>query len=193
MTVSRMHLASSGRSIDKDIATSNARCWLSRYWVDMLFPIRWMHAFLSTCQARLRRSRIVTGLSIGFSLYERPLTLRGMENLMTDFTTIRILSATCCEPSPITTSPRSTGHWNGISTRSISVTTGASSTGADGPRIWHEFIYPEVKRTYAAVHQAGKAVLIHSCGDVQELFDDLIDIASIVLIRFNPRSWTLPQ
>jgi uroporphyrinogen decarboxylase len=36
---------------------------------------------------------------------------------------------------------------------------------------------------YAAVHEAGKYVSIHSCGDVDELFPDLIGIG---LNMFNP-------
>jgi uroporphyrinogen decarboxylase len=52
-----------------------------------------------------------------------------------------------------------------------------------GPQVWRDFIYPELKRMYAAVRDAGKYVFIHSCGDVDELFDDLIDIG---LNCFNP-------
>ena len=52
-----------------------------------------------------------------------------------------------------------------------------------GPKFWHEFIYPELKRMYDAVHKHNKYVFIHSCGDVDELFDDLI---SIGLNCFNP-------
>ncbi len=52
-----------------------------------------------------------------------------------------------------------------------------------GPRLWRRFIYPPLKRMYAAVHDAGKYVSIHSCGDVDELFDDLIGIG---LNMFNP-------
>ena len=52
-----------------------------------------------------------------------------------------------------------------------------------GPRLWHQFIYPVLKRMYAVVHGAGKYVFIHSCGDVDELFDDLIGIG---LNCFNP-------
>jgi len=40
-----------------------------------------------------------------------------------------------------------------------------------------------LKRMYDTVRQAGKFVLIHSCGDVDELFDPLIDIG---LSCFNP-------
>jgi uroporphyrinogen decarboxylase len=52
-----------------------------------------------------------------------------------------------------------------------------------GPRLWRQFIWPELQRTYAAVRNAGKLVFIHSCGKVDELFDDLIDIG---LDCFNP-------
>jgi uroporphyrinogen decarboxylase len=52
-----------------------------------------------------------------------------------------------------------------------------------GPRIWREFIYPVLRRMYGAVRQAGKFVMIHSCGDVDELFDDLIAAG---LNCFNP-------
>jgi uroporphyrinogen decarboxylase len=52
-----------------------------------------------------------------------------------------------------------------------------------GPAMWREFIYPRLKRMYAAVRNAGKYQFIHSCGDVDELFGDLIDIG---LNCFNP-------
>jgi uroporphyrinogen decarboxylase len=52
-----------------------------------------------------------------------------------------------------------------------------------GPRQWREFILPVLKRMYGVVRAAGKFVMIHSCGDVDELFEDLI---SIGLSCFNP-------
>ncbi|GAH75845.1 unnamed protein product, partial [marine sediment metagenome] len=52
-----------------------------------------------------------------------------------------------------------------------------------GPHIWRQFIYPVLKRMYATAGEAGKYVMIHSCGDVAELFGDLIAIG---LDCFNP-------
>jgi uroporphyrinogen decarboxylase len=52
-----------------------------------------------------------------------------------------------------------------------------------GPRLWRQFIYPVLKRMYGVVREAGKFVFIHSCGDVDELFDDLVGIG---LNCFNP-------
>ena len=52
-----------------------------------------------------------------------------------------------------------------------------------GPDFWREFIKPVLRRMYAVAKDAGKFVTIHSCGDVDELFDDLIEIG---LNCFNP-------
>lgn len=52
-----------------------------------------------------------------------------------------------------------------------------------GPRMWRKFIFPVLKRMYSEVRNAGKYVFIHSCGDVDELFDDLLEIG---LNCFNP-------
>ncbi|MCJ7723362.1 MAG: hypothetical protein MUP03_04445, partial [Anaerolineales bacterium] len=52
-----------------------------------------------------------------------------------------------------------------------------------GPKLWRNFIYPVLERMYRAVHEGGRYVFIHSCGDVDELFDDLIAIG---LNCFNP-------
>ena len=52
-----------------------------------------------------------------------------------------------------------------------------------GPSIWRDFIAPQLERMYGVVRDAGKFVMIHSCGDVDELFDDLIALG---LNCFNP-------
>ena len=52
-----------------------------------------------------------------------------------------------------------------------------------GYDMWKSNIFPHLKKMYAAVHEGGKHVMIHSCGDVDELFDDLVDIS---LNCFNP-------
>jgi uroporphyrinogen decarboxylase len=121
---------------------------------------------------------------IGFSLYERAWTLRGMQNLLMDFYD---------HPDFVR------GLFNAIADYNIAQVNEAMKYDIDavyfgddwgqqrglqmGPRLWREFIYPVLKRMYAAVHAGGKYVFIHSCGDVDELFDDLIDIG---LNCFNP-------
>jgi uroporphyrinogen decarboxylase len=121
---------------------------------------------------------------IGFSLFERAWSLRGMENLLMDFVVnpafVHELLGTITDYN-IEQAKRALqydidavyfgddwGHQRGL------------IMGAD---LWHEFIYPQLQRMYKVVRDAGKYVMIHSCGDVDELFPALIDVG---LHCFNP-------
>jgi len=121
---------------------------------------------------------------IGFSLYERAWTLRGMENLMMDFITnagfVHELLGAIADYNIAQVK------------KALEYEIDAVYFGDDwgqqlglqmGPGIWREFIAPQLERMYAVVRQAGKYVMIHSCGKVDELFDDLIDMG---LNCFNP-------
>lgn len=122
--------------------------------------------------------------NIGFSLYERAWTLRGMENLMMDFYD---------HPEFVHDLLHTIADYNIAQLRhALTFDIDCVHFGDDwgqqhglqmGPAIWRAFILPELKRMYAAVHAGGKFVSIHSCGDVDELFDDLVGIG---LNCFNP-------
>ena len=121
---------------------------------------------------------------IGFSLFERAWTMRGWEQLMTDFYD---------HPDFVRELLNTIADYNIAQVqRALTFDIDAVYFGDDwgqqrglqmGPRLWREFIYPVLRRMYAAVRDAGKYVFIHSCGDVDELFDDLIAIG---LNCFNP-------
>ncbi len=122
--------------------------------------------------------------NIGFSLYERAWTLRGMENLMLDFIE---------NPGFVRELMGAIADYNIAQIRTaLEYDIDAVHFGDDwgqqcglqmGPAFWREFICPQLKRMYGVVKDAGKFVSIHSCGDVDELFDDLIGIG---LNCFNP-------
>ncbi len=122
--------------------------------------------------------------SIGFSLYERAWTLRGMENLMMDFIE---------HPDFVEELLRRITDFNvELVRRAVKLDVDAVYFGDDwgqqiglqmGPEIWRTFIKPHLARAYGEVRSAGKKVFIHSCGDVDELFDELIEIG---LNCFNP-------
>ena len=121
---------------------------------------------------------------IGFSLYERAWTLRGMENLLMDF---------MINPGFVHELMEAITDYNIAQLKqAVKYDIDAVAFGDDwgqqsglimGYDTWKEFIYPHLKRMYKAVHDEGKYVFIHSCGDVDELFDDLIGIG---LNCFNP-------
>lgn len=121
---------------------------------------------------------------IGFSLYERAWTLRGMENLMMDFIS---------HPAFVRELLGAIADYNITQIRkALEFDIDAVYFGDDwgqqrglqmGPALWREFIAPQLKRMYAQVKDAGKYVMIHSCGKVDELFDELIAMG---LNCFNP-------
>ena len=124
---------------------------------------------------------------IGFSLFERAWTLRGMENLLVDFIQ---------NPSFVHELLGAIADYNvAVARRALRYDIDAVYFGDDwgqqaglimGPRIWDEFLRPHLSRMYAAVRGAGKYVFIHSCGDVQELFDDLVEIGVSCFNPFQP-------
>lgn len=129
------------------------------------------------------RDRFVVS-SIGFSLFERAWTLRGMENLLVDMIenpgfVHDLLDAIC--------------DYNlAIVEQALRFEIDACYFGDDwgsqrglimGEAKWNEFIRPRLERMYGRVKQAGKYVVIHSCGKVQSVFPDLIECG---LNMFNP-------
>jgi len=173
------------RSIDKDIGNVEGFVLAEPTLEGYTFPDPLDQRFFEDIPGKLERfPNRFRVFQIGFSLYERAWTLRGMENLMMDF--------------------YDNGNFvhelfGAIADYNISQATEAMKYDIDavyfgddwgqqhglqmGPRTWREFILPQLKRMYSTVRDAGKFVMIHSCGDVDELFDDLVDAG---LNCFNP-------
>ncbi len=124
---------------------------------------------------------------IGFSLFERAWTLRGMENLMMDFYDnpgfVRELLKKIADYNIAQVKEAMKYDIDGVY---FGDDWGQQRGLLMGPGIWREFLKPELERMYGAVREAGKYVFIHSCGDVDELFDDLIDIGVSCFNPFQP-------
>jgi uroporphyrinogen decarboxylase len=173
------------RSVDKDIGQVEGCVLPEPTLQGYTFPDPLDPRFFSDIPERIAshgdRFRV---FQIGFSLYERAWTLRGMANLMMDFHD---------HPGFVVELLNAIADYNIAQTReALKYDIDAVHFGDDwgqqrglqmGPRLWRRFIYPPLKRMYAVVQDAGKYVSIHSCGDVDELFDDLIGIG---LNMFNP-------
>jgi uroporphyrinogen decarboxylase len=121
---------------------------------------------------------------IGFSLFERAWTMRGMANVFMDMIEApefvdELLDAIC--------------DYNvALVRQAVKFNVDAVHFGDDwgsqrgllmGPKLWERFLKPRLARQYAAAKDAGKFVTIHSCGKVQEVFPQLIGIG---LDCFNP-------
>ena len=58
-----------------------------------------------------------------------------------------------------------------------------------GPKLWRKLIKPRTARMYKKTRDAGLKVFIHSCGDVEEIFPDLIEIGVDVFNPFQPEAF----
>lgn len=124
---------------------------------------------------------------LGFSLFERAWTLRGMENLLTDMV---------FHPEFVDDLLDHIVEYNlGIIKQALRFDIDGCRFGDDwgqqnglimGPKFWRQFIKPRIDGMYAAVHKAAKIVMIHSCGDVEEIFPDLIEVGVDIFNPFQP-------
>ncbi len=121
---------------------------------------------------------------LGFSLFERAWTLVGMENL---------LMAMVAEPAfahklldrilefNLHVIERACAH--DIDAMIFGDDWGMQTGLIMGANRWREFIKPRIAQMYGAVKARGKYVFIHSCGKVDDVFPDLIEVG---LDCFNP-------
>lgn len=56
---------------------------------------------------------------------------------------------------------------------------------------WRRFIKPRMARLYGAAKEAGKFVFQHSCGDIHEIFPDLIEIGLDCYQTFQPEIYDI--
>lgn len=173
------------RSVDKDIGVVAHQVLPEPTLAGYIFPDPCDDRFFeSIIPETTRKPDLFRVFQIGFSLYERAWTLRGIEDLLMDFYlhpqfVHDLLDAIC---------DYNIAQIDKALTFDIDAVYFGDDWGQQrglimGYDIWKEFLYPRIRRMYQHVRQAGKYVMIHSCGDVEELFDDLIDCG---LNCFNP-------
>jgi len=173
------------RSIDKDIGNVEGQVLpnptLSGY--DFLDPLadRYFSDIPGLLEKYPDRFRI---FEIGFSMYERAWTLRGMEALLMDFVVnpdfVHELMSAICDYN-ITQIEQALKF--DIDAVKLGDDWGQQRGLIMGKDCWNEFIRPYLARIFKVVKDAGKFVFLHSCGDVDELFDPLVKIG---LDNFNP-------
>ncbi len=182
------------RETDQDIGNVHAfllgdQADLAQYTlppVDVEFVRRDMQHLMDTAADRFRVA------AIGFSLFERAWTLRGMENLLCDMVE---------DPAFV--------HdlLNRITERNLQIIRIALEYDIDcfhfgddwgqqrglimGPTHWRTFLKPCLARMYGAVRSAGKFVSQHSCGDIRDVMEDLHAIGLNMYQTFQPEIYGL--
>ncbi len=175
------------REIDKDIGIPSDWPLKEPTLAGYEFPDpddpKWF-AGLAERVAAARDAGRFTRFALGFSLYERAWSMRGTENLLMDMIEapefVDDLLDAICE------------HNLALIRHAIDLGVDCIHFGDDygsqrglimGLDHWRRFIKPRLARMYGAAAAAGKYVSQHSCGQVQGLFDDLVEMG---LNMFNP-------
>jgi uroporphyrinogen decarboxylase len=174
------------RSVDKDIGTPLD--WPLRSTEDLdhyRFPDPTDDSLYEGLAAQVAaRPALFTRYSLAMCLFERAWALRGMENLLMDMLERpdffeRLLDAILEHHLALTHKALALGvdcvHFGDDYGMQTGLILGAPN--------WRKFIKPRLARLFAPVRAAGKFISLHSCGKVQELFDDLVEIG---LNFFNP-------
>ncbi len=182
------------RNIDKDIGNVDGCVLAEPTLAHYAFPDPLDQRFFADIPEHIAKyGDCFRVFQIGFSLYERAWTLRGMQNLLMDFYD---------HPKFVQDLLNTIADYNLAQVKqAMKYDIDAVYFGDDwgqqhglqmGPKLWRKFIYPVVARMYRAVHAGGKYVFIHSCGDVDELFDDIINIGANCFNPFQPEVMDVP-
>jgi uroporphyrinogen decarboxylase len=176
------------RTIDKDIGTPEGHILWDPTLRGYEFPDPIDPALYADVQSSLdeKGDRFVV-FGLGFSLFERAWTMRGMENLLADMIdhppfVDELLEAIC--------------EWNlVVLDQALQYPVDGCYFGDDwgcqrglimGAPLWRRFIKPRLADMYHVVKASGRRVFIHSCGDVKEILPDLIEIGVDVFNPFQP-------
>lgn len=175
-------------TVDKDIGIPEAYPLKDTPLKDFPFPdphdpqrFGGLPAFLAAHPDRFRL------ISLSFSMFERAWMLRGMEDLLVD-----MLSA----PEYVDElMDRILEYDLGMLEDVLKYDIDGVMFGDDwgqqsglifGKRLWRRFIKPRAAQLYSLAKKSGKAVFIHCCGKVQELFPELIEMGLDVFNPFQP-------
>ena len=177
------------RTVDKDIGTP---CdWPIQTPAD-LDDYRWPDAnddawYAGAAETLAARAGEFSVYEIGFSLYERAWSMRGMTHLLMDMIErpefVERLMDAIVEHNLIQIR-RALAL--GVDALYFGDDYGAQTGLIMGLDHWRHFIRPRLARMFEPVRAAGKYVYMHSCGKVAELFDDLLEIGLNVFNPFQP-------
>lgn len=136
-----------------------------------------------------------TGFGIGFSLFERAWTLRGMENLLCDMIVNpdfvhKLLSGICSYNEKIIAI---INEYDALDCVYFGDDWGQQKGQIMGQTHWREFIKPYLRRMYKAAKAKGKFIFQHSCGDIEALYPDLIELGLDVHNTFQPEIYDIEK
>jgi len=154
---------------------------------DYIFPEPDEKLIREKCERLVKQPDKFTMYIIGFSLFERAWTLRGFSEVLTDF----LLEKKFANELLDRIVEYNLKVVDIVSGYDIDCVFFGDDWGQQkglimGPPMWHEFISPRLKTQYDHVKSKGMYVAQHSCGDIREVFSDLVDLGLDIYNTFQP-------
>jgi uroporphyrinogen decarboxylase len=155
---------------------------------DYRFPLPDQASIRAKCERLVaRRQNQFTMYIIGFSLFERAWALRSMPELLMDF----ILNPDFVDELLKRITDYNLAVIDIVAEYPIDCIFFGDDWGQQsglimGPEHWRRFIKPHIQRMYSYVASKGMLVAQHSCGDIHELFDDLVEAGLAIYNTFQP-------
>ena len=131
---------------------------------------------------------------IGMLLFERAWSLRGMENLLIDMYEDEEFVEALFE--------KITDHNLKIITEALKYDFDGFYFGDDygqqqgmimGPILWRKYIKPCLEKTFEPIKNKGLPIMLHSCGNIEQILGDLIDIGLDVYQTVQPEIYDLQK
>jgi len=154
---------------------------------DYIFPEPDETLIREKCERLAAQPEKFTMYAIGFSLFERAWTLRGFNEILMDF----LLEKKFANELLDRIVEYNLKVVDIVSEYDIDCIFFGDDWGQQkglimGPPIWREFIQPRLKRQYDYVKGKGMYVAQHSCGDIREVFSELVDLGLDIYNTFQP-------
>ena len=176
------------RTFDKDIGVVVNRLVTPETMADYAFPDPDDPAMYEGFREKVDgKGDSLAVVKMSYNLFERAWSLAGMENMLMymitkkDFVHDLLDRILQCNLRVIE---------NAISSDVDAVFFGddwGQQTGLImGPQLWREFIKPRIEKMFQLVKSRQKYVFLHSCGNVMDIFPDLIESGLDVFNPFQP-------
>ena len=148
---------------------------------------------LALCdQLEARKHQLFTMFGITMCFFERAWSLRGMENMLMDMI--------ADEPFASALFAAIEQHHMELLDCVLDRDFDAIYFGDDwgqqqglimGPQMWRKYIKPAFARMFDKIKSKGKRLCLHSCGDLREVFGDLVDMGMDMYNTLQPEIYDL--
>ncbi|MEI6132661.1 MAG: uroporphyrinogen decarboxylase family protein [Bacillota bacterium] len=179
--------------VDKDIGVLDDLIFSEPEFGDFVFPEPDLELVRHNTETLLNNGRDTFKIGqIGFSFFERAWSMRGFENLLMDFLTeeefAHELLGKILDYNKKILSVALEYDIDGVY---FGDDYGSQRGLIMGPEIWRRFIKPGLAEMFAMVKSKGKFVLFHSCGDISDILEDMVEIGLDAYQTVQPEIYDL--